>query len=254
MTLRGAALVAAAVTLVAGVPADAAPRRTTVSAPVAGAVVARVTVTRPVTFLLGVAADGPTAYYGAVVGNVGRPGYALTFRSRAVEPQITAMMGMDDGDGLKDDLRLRPGTYDLTLFSAQRRRVRVTFGGPVRVGAFRPVAMPAWTFTDADPAPAWHGRGDLTLAKDGRGFFSVIVTNWAGTGHVMQATCTWQTTPCNPVEPDQLLAGDAAPGGRWAVSWSATYGNAQAGRTNVELMSLVGGAPASRAAFVLTVP
>ncbi|HVF20904.1 MAG TPA: hypothetical protein VNA14_11780 [Mycobacteriales bacterium] len=248
------ALAAATLLLLSAVPhADAA--WPFVGARVSGAVTARFTVTKPIRIAQEVVADADAPWFGYVISRGTEFAYSIGTPRRADD-----ITGQSPSFGQRYGFEayvLPPGTYDLTLFSAERRTVRLRIERLVGRLTFRPVPMPVVATEDASPAPAWRTQVDVNLPRPARGLVTVLRENWVGSEQRAHGACVWHTTACDELDPGRVVvSGNAFPTtGRRDVFVHLESGRTiPAGAAHVRLASVVAGVPTLRRVFVLVVP
>lgn len=249
-----AAAVATAATTALLSPA-AASAQGGVAVEVQGAVAARLTLTKPLRMWRDVTASSPSPLFGVVLAKAGEQSYLAQLWAETIGERVSVQAGTVADPMLSGEtLYLRPGSYDLTLFSERRARVRIRFSRALPHLTFRRVDMPSASLFETGAAPLWRATAPVSLSRPGRGFVVLERDEWTGTGRSMVESCVWRTAPCAAADPAQLAYGGDDVRERTAVFVAASTGTAPAGISNVTVQSYVTGSVTARHAVVLAIP
>lgn len=253
MGVRRALLVALSLLACAAPPAPAA-GWPYLRVRVAGAVTARFTITKPTGIAQEITADGPAGWFGYVVTRGSDFVFSTGSGDRSFE--TNAMTGsFARRDGFSSYV-LSPGTYDLTMFSAERRTLSVRFERVPRL-AWRAVSMPVARVADPSLLPSWRTQVDLTPARPARGFVALVQQDHVGVTYHATGVCVWRTTQCDELAPDTVEhGGDGLPSnGRRDLDVRTFSGvTVPAGVHHVRIGTVAGGKPMAREALVFVVP
>jgi hypothetical protein len=254
---RRAAVAVILLLAVAGRPADATSRTTTVEKAVQGAQTARFTLTHSGVLLWGVKADRSSPFFGASLAQVGTISYAVDLMPAAFGPEARTDYNFvpDDAKGVV----LPRGTYDLTLFSTKTAHVRVTFKGSLPALHWKARPLQAWTAAPTDRSPAWQHDFPMTLAVVPHGVLTYMYDKWLGDTGSSQTTCASHSSPCptmNPEAVEQITGSVGGLPGEHAATYTYNFAGADfvKGANTVSVQSAVLGTPTARSAAVLVVP